>query len=1027
MGLWMRVLTAGLVLLAMCAAAGADETWYVDTDDMGASPDGSQANPYHTLDACIDAKAGSMTGRGVVTVHLAGSTNDTTAVSLSGFTGTSSTDRLVLVVDDPHSGAFDDSKYALLPTTAYTTALNSPPAYTTVQGFQLDAGAGAVCISAGVANITIINCLFRSPGGACISIASSTWRIQGCCFYGGTRGITTTTSKTGITILNCTFLNQSQYGLYVAAGATVSAWNCYAGLSGTADYYAAGTLNLSHCYSEDGTCSTPTVAPATDSGCYFTNVTAGSEDIHIGASSALIGAGTNVADMRDPDTDVDGETVPMGDETDVGADEATGTVGMAQIAVPANGATGQSRAVVLSWTAGTTAASHNVYFGTDSTPDADVGSSEYIGNQAGVTYDPTGLLEYNTTYYWRIDEVEADTDVITGTVWSFTTLNPQTYYTSPSGTGDGSDAEHAKAWGSGDWMAAGDRVNLLDGSYGAWNTSVVGFADDPIDVRAVNQYGAVFSGVTIDLDYVDLTRVEVSGSTATTVTISADSGIHASKVHTAIVDSAITSQGIGIYVDADGGGADVNECEVYWTFRGIETYAVGGCTIRKCVVHDTASSSIRIAGTAGGNAYNTFLVEDCVACNHLNEFSYTPDPHGSLFSMHTDGITLRRCMGYNGATSRLLYWYMDTDHYVTNGYVNCVIESCIFLGSTTLLHGVDGYLGQTDDYAAIEPGPVNAFSHIVDMGEGFIVRNNTFGGVLSVFLSDPATTTTGDGVIIANNLMLGGFTLNGWHDNTYEGGNPAVPDYMERTQEEAQTLITDAVTNGMVEAGNITTNLSTIWSGSANATTWTAYWPASTSIINANSAYWAEGTMFESKMGSRPFRLCVGSPAIDTGSEAASCYATTDFLGNARDVTGDAAPCIGAMEYDADTPPGAISNLSPADEATGISLDADLSWTAGENAIGYDVYIGTSSPLGIDDYLSETFVGFFTHTSAAATLPTLDADTTYYVRVDVIGADGVVRGATWSFTTGLSGWDLNMIERSRVRDRTDGFRGRWRR
>ena len=42
-----------------------------------------------------------------------------------------------------------------------------------------------------------------------------------------------------------------------------------------------------------------------------------------------------------------------------------------------------------------------------------------MGNQAGTTYNP-GTLTANATYYWRIDEKNAN-GTTTGTVWSFTT------------------------------------------------------------------------------------------------------------------------------------------------------------------------------------------------------------------------------------------------------------------------------------------------------------------------------------------------------------------------------------------------------------------------------------------------------------------------------------------------------------------------------------------------------------------------------------------------------------------------------
>jgi hypothetical protein len=82
---------------------------------------------------------------------------------------------------------------------------------------------------------------------------------------------------------------------------------------------------------------------------------------------------------------------------------------------PANGASSVSVTADLAWSAGSGADSHDVYFGTDSTPDA----GEFLGNQSGTSFDP-GTLANSTTYYWRIDEVNT-AGTTTGTVWSFTT------------------------------------------------------------------------------------------------------------------------------------------------------------------------------------------------------------------------------------------------------------------------------------------------------------------------------------------------------------------------------------------------------------------------------------------------------------------------------------------------------------------------------------------------------------------------------------------------------------------------------
>jgi len=95
---------------------------------------------------------------------------------------------------------------------------------------------------------------------------------------------------------------------------------------------------------------------------------------------------------------------------------------------PAKGAVGVEPAPTLTWSPGDLAASHDVYFGQDAeaVKNATKASPQYQGTRAlgDESYD-TGKLALETTYYWRIDEVNnADPDSPwTGNVWSFTTGN----------------------------------------------------------------------------------------------------------------------------------------------------------------------------------------------------------------------------------------------------------------------------------------------------------------------------------------------------------------------------------------------------------------------------------------------------------------------------------------------------------------------------------------------------------------------------------------------------------------------------
>jgi hypothetical protein len=106
---------------------------------------------------------------------------------------------------------------------------------------------------------------------------------------------------------------------------------------------------------------------------------------------------------------------------------------------PADGSIYLDTWVSLNWSPGDTAASHDVYFG-ENYDDVAAGTGDtFRGNQAVTFYVagfpgfpyPEGLVT-GTTYYWRIDEVEADgTTIHTGDVWSFMVTPKKAYNPDP--------------------------------------------------------------------------------------------------------------------------------------------------------------------------------------------------------------------------------------------------------------------------------------------------------------------------------------------------------------------------------------------------------------------------------------------------------------------------------------------------------------------------------------------------------------------------------------------------------------------
>jgi len=106
---------------------------------------------------------------------------------------------------------------------------------------------------------------------------------------------------------------------------------------------------------------------------------------------------------------------------DVWSFTTPGAVGDPQ---PSYGATDVEMNAILSWTPSDSAALHALYFGTDkdAVRNADTGAPEYQGSMrlGAESYDP-GLLDAETIYYWRVDEVDDQGNTVKGPLWIFTT------------------------------------------------------------------------------------------------------------------------------------------------------------------------------------------------------------------------------------------------------------------------------------------------------------------------------------------------------------------------------------------------------------------------------------------------------------------------------------------------------------------------------------------------------------------------------------------------------------------------------
>ena len=86
-----------------------------------------------------------------------------------------------------------------------------------------------------------------------------------------------------------------------------------------------------------------------------------------------------------------------------------------------------------------------------------------------------------------------------------------------------------------------------------------------------------------------------------------------------------------------------------------------------------------------------------------------------------------------------------------------------------------------------------------------------------------------------------------------------------------------------------------------------------------------------------------------------------------------------------------VTNPRPADNATNVGVQEDLTWSAAPGATIYVVYLGTTQTLGNTEMRGEQISTSFD--------AILKYNTTYYWRIDSKGNGRLTEGDVWSFTT----------------------------
>jgi hypothetical protein len=266
---------------------------------------------------------------------------DTTAIDINGWT-TDATRyiRVTVPTAERHDGKRNTSKYRIVGVADFAVGLlQINEDYVRCEGLALrntsTVDAAGIRVNGATTDIIFSDCIVYDCGtngsGFFLQTPSKVTLLNCVSMNNGGSGIQV--GSGGATVAyayNCTSVNNVKAGFTVAAFRTLHSKNCYAGGNTLDDFETPtdATHNKTTCHSEDATGNT-TTAFSTSSGAYFTNVTAGSEDVHIGASSALKDVGTDLSGDSQwvhpgGNVDIDGQARST---WDIGADEYMAAAG----------------------------------------------------------------------------------------------------------------------------------------------------------------------------------------------------------------------------------------------------------------------------------------------------------------------------------------------------------------------------------------------------------------------------------------------------------------------------------------------------------------------------------------------------------------------------------------------------------------------------------------------------------------------------------------------------------------------------
>jgi hypothetical protein len=648
---------------------------------------------------------------------------------------------------------------------------------------------------------------------------------------------------------------------------------------------------------------------------------------------------------------------------------------------PENEATGVDIDADLSWTAGASANTHDVYFGTSYTAVEEAIASiicpEYKGNQTGITFDP-GILEEGVTYYWRIDEKNL-AGTTAGTVWSFTTSiqAPETAEPNnpinPDGTAiDVPDVKvgNSLCWFSGDRAASHDVYfgTSFDGVNNANNGS------SEFQCNILQQYGVPVGDDVLFTWNPGAGDLPYDTSYYWRIDEINPGGVTKGDIWNFITETD-TYPPIFTYLWV--GSITAHEATIGWTTNELSdstvVYGLNEYNEEEWeLVYDSnevTSHSVTLTGLQPGKVYyfratSTDQAEPGNSAN-MEGSPFTTLPNTAPVAVD-DGATTTE-----GTAVVIDVLSNDSDY---DGDT-LTVESVTYDSEKAI---VDINPDHTVTYTPILAAPYNdTFQYTIN--DGYF---GTDTAIVTVQVSEPYVDYTANGEIAVSGTVTNDYTYTWESENDYEA-------------------IEEAISGGG-QPKNLRSSLEHKWIIDVIGGDTVTFYVEAYHTVNSEGddfvfAYSTDDVTYTdmltvTKIADDDTYQTYSLPSSISGTVYIRVQDTDDSRGNGL-------PDMIYVDHMfirrsiIVAPPGQVSNPSPSDGAQDVAVSVNLSWAAGNGAESHDVYFGTTNPPP-----------FIQNQAGTSYDPgTLANEATYYWRIDGVNGFGITTGAVWSFTTKPAG------------------------